>query len=34
MKPPREQLKDFLRGAVNVHSEEELLKKLTPRIAR
>jgi tyrosyl-tRNA synthetase len=28
MKPPREQLKDFLRGAVNVHSEEELLKKL------
>ena len=28
MKPPREQLKDLLRGAVNVHSEEELLKKL------
>jgi tyrosyl-tRNA synthetase len=28
MKPPREQLKDLLRGAVNVHTEEELLKKL------
>ena len=28
MKAPREQLKDLLRGAVNVHSEEELLKKL------
>jgi tyrosyl-tRNA synthetase len=28
MKPPREQLKDLLRGAVNIHSEEELLKKL------
>lgn len=28
MKPPREQLKDLLRGAVNVISEEELLKKL------
>jgi tyrosyl-tRNA synthetase len=28
MKPPREQLKEFLRGAVNVHTEEELLKKL------
>jgi tyrosyl-tRNA synthetase len=28
MKPPREQLKDLLRGSVNVHSEEELLKKL------
>ena len=28
MTPPREQLKDLLRGAVNVHSEEELLKKL------
>jgi len=28
MKPPREQLKDLLRGTVNVHSEEELLKKL------
>ncbi len=28
MKPPREQLKDLLRGTVNVHAEEELLKKL------
>jgi tyrosyl-tRNA synthetase len=28
MKPAREQLKDFLRGTVNVHSEEELLKKI------
>jgi tyrosyl-tRNA synthetase len=28
MKPPREQLKDLLRGTVNVHSEAELLKKL------
>jgi len=28
MKAPREHLKDLLRGAVNVHSEEELLKKL------
>jgi tyrosyl-tRNA synthetase len=28
MKPPREQLKTLLRGAVNVISEEELLKKL------
>jgi len=28
MKPPREQLKDLLRGAVNIISEEELLKKL------
>jgi len=28
MKPPREQLKDFLRGAVNFITEEELLKKL------
>jgi len=28
MKPPREQLKDLLRGAVNIHSEAELLKKL------
>jgi tyrosyl-tRNA synthetase len=28
MKPPREQLRDFLRGTVNVHSEEELLRKL------
>jgi tyrosyl-tRNA synthetase len=28
MKPPREQLKDLLRGAVNVITEEELLKKL------
>ena len=28
MKPPREQLKELLRGAVNVHSEEELLRKL------
>jgi len=28
MKPPREQLKEFLRGAVNVHAEEELLRKL------
>ena len=28
MKAPREQLKDLLRGAVNIHSEEELLKKL------
>jgi tyrosyl-tRNA synthetase len=28
MKPPREQVKELLRGAVNIHSEEELLKKL------
>ncbi len=28
MKPPREQLKSLLRGAVNVISEEELLRKL------
>lgn len=28
MKPAREQLKELLRGAVNIHSEEELLKKL------
>ncbi len=28
MRPPREQLKDLLRGTVNVHSEEELLRKL------
>jgi tyrosyl-tRNA synthetase len=28
MKPPREQLKDLLRGAVNIITEEELLKKL------
>ncbi len=28
MKPPREQLKDLLRGSVNVHTEEELLRKL------
>jgi tyrosyl-tRNA synthetase len=28
MKAPREQLKDLLRGSVNVHSEEELQKKL------
>lgn len=28
MKPPREQLRDLLRGAVNVHSEAELVKKL------
>jgi tyrosyl-tRNA synthetase len=28
MKPPREQLRDLLRGTVNVHSEEELLRKL------
>ena len=28
MKPPREQLKDLLRGAVNIITEEELLRKL------
>ncbi|HLY08511.1 MAG TPA: tyrosine--tRNA ligase [Planctomycetota bacterium] len=28
MNSPREQVKDFLRGAVNIHSEEELQKKL------
>ena len=28
MKPPREQVKELLRGAVTVHTEEELLKKL------
>src|SRR5437667_430519 len=28
MKPPREQLNDLLRGTVNVHAQEELLKKL------
>ena len=28
MKPPREQVKELLRGTVIVHSEEELLKKL------
>jgi tyrosyl-tRNA synthetase len=28
MKPPREQLKELLRGAVNIITEEELLKKL------
>ena len=33
MKPPREQLREVQRGVVNLHSEEELLKKVTAHAA-